>query len=69
MRCLLVGALAPAAHAMIHSNAAAAAVATNMGDPHCGNAATVTAYKTGIPFAVNTIASLAPHVSMCAGAP
>ena len=56
---------------MIHSTAAAAAleVATNMGDPHCGNAATVTAYKTGIPFAVNTIASLAPHVAMCAESP
>lgn len=39
-------------------------VATNMGDPHCGNTATVTAYKTGVPYAVNTIASLAPGVSM-----
>ena len=40
------------------------AVATNMGDPHCGNAATVTAYKTGVPFAVNTIALKAPSVTM-----
>jgi len=33
-------------------------LATNMGDPHCGNSATVTAYKTCIPYAVNAISSL-----------
>ena len=31
-------------------------LATNMGDAHCGNTATVTAYKTGIEYAVKTIA-------------
>jgi len=39
-------------------------LATNMGDPHCGNSATVAAYKTGIPYAINQISSLAPQVTM-----
>ena len=39
-------------------------LATNMGDNHCGNSATGAAYKTGIPFAINTIAAKAPSVSM-----
>jgi cellulose 1,4-beta-cellobiosidase len=32
-------------------------LATNQADPHCGNSATETAYKTGIPYAVNQIAT------------
>ncbi len=39
-------------------------LATNMGDPHCGNSATVEAYKTGIPYAVNAIATNCPGVSI-----
>jgi len=39
-------------------------LATNQGDPKCGNSATETAYKTGIQYAVNQIASLAPQVTM-----
>jgi len=35
-------------------------LATNMGDPHCGNSATVTAYKTGVPYAVNTLHAACP---------
>jgi cellulose 1,4-beta-cellobiosidase len=35
-------------------------LATNMGDPHCGNTATVTAYKTGVPYAVNTLSAACP---------
>jgi len=37
-------------------------LATNMADPHCGNSATVTAYKTGIAYAVNKFKGL--HVTM-----
>ncbi len=39
-------------------------LATNMGDPHCGNGATTSAYKTGVPYAINAIAAKAPSVSM-----
>jgi cellulose 1,4-beta-cellobiosidase len=35
-----------------------------MGDPHCGNSATVAAYKTGIPYAVSQLGTLAPGVTM-----
>jgi cellulose 1,4-beta-cellobiosidase len=34
-------------------------LATNMGDPHCGNSATVAAYKAGIPYAISQIAASA----------
>lgn len=33
-------------------------LATNQGDPHCGNSATVAAYTTGVPYAVNALSSL-----------
>jgi len=39
-------------------------LATNQADPHCGNSATNTAYKTGIPYAVNAIARAGSHVTM-----
>ena len=39
-------------------------LATNMADPHCGNAATVAAYKAGIPYAISQIAAKAPSVAM-----
>lgn len=39
-------------------------LATNMADPHCGNQATVTAYKEGIPYAVQTIAQASPNVTL-----
>jgi len=32
-------------------------LATNQADPHCGNSATTAAYRTGIPYAVNQIAT------------
>jgi len=32
-------------------------LATNQADPHCGNSATSTAYKVGIPYAINSIAT------------
>jgi cellulose 1,4-beta-cellobiosidase len=32
-------------------------LATNQADPHCGNSATQAAYKTGIPYAINQIAT------------
>jgi len=35
-------------------------LATNQGDPHCGNSATTKAYKTGIPYAVKTLANACP---------
>ena len=41
-------------------------LATNMGDPHCGNAATKAAYLQGIPYAIQTIAAASPNVTMCA---
>lgn len=39
-------------------------LATNLADPHCGNSATTNAYKTGITFAVTTIATVAPKVTI-----
>jgi len=39
-------------------------LATNQGDPHCGNSATTTAYKTGIPYAVNTLAAACPQCTI-----
>lgn len=39
-------------------------LSTNQGDPHCGNSATSAAYKAGIPYAINAIATKAPAVSM-----
>jgi len=32
-------------------------LATNQADPHCGNSATSTAYKAGIPYAINAIST------------
>ncbi len=39
-------------------------LATNMADPHCGNSDTATAYKTGIPYAINAISSKAGSTTM-----
>jgi len=39
-------------------------LATNMGDPHCGNSATETAYLTGVTYAVTQIAQNSPKVTM-----
>eukprot|EP01012_Entosiphon_sulcatum_P031952 TRINITY_DN40680_c0_g1_i1.p1 TRINITY_DN40680_c0_g1~~TRINITY_DN40680_c0_g1_i1.p1 ORF type:complete len:423 (+),score=79.55 TRINITY_DN40680_c0_g1_i1:35-1303(+) len=39
-------------------------LATNQADPHCGNSATSTAYKVGIPYAVNQISQKAPNVAI-----
>jgi cellulose 1,4-beta-cellobiosidase len=39
-------------------------LATNQGDPHCGNSATTAAYKTGIPYAVNTLAAACPNCTI-----
>jgi cellulose 1,4-beta-cellobiosidase len=39
-------------------------LATNQGDPHCGNSATTTAYQQGIPYAINTLASKCPKCTM-----
>lgn len=39
-------------------------LATNKGDPRCGSAATVNAYKSGIAYAVSKIAEEAPKVTM-----
>lgn len=39
-------------------------LATNMQDPHCGNSATVAAYTTGIPYAINQIAECCPEIAM-----
>jgi len=33
-------------------------LATNQADPHCGNSATSTAYKQGIPYAITALSSL-----------
>jgi cellulose 1,4-beta-cellobiosidase len=33
-------------------------LATNLGDPNCGNSATQTAYKTGIAYAINKFKNL-----------
>eukprot|EP00456_Euglypha_rotunda_P027988 TRINITY_DN2228_c0_g1_i14.p1 TRINITY_DN2228_c0_g1~~TRINITY_DN2228_c0_g1_i14.p1 ORF type:complete len:370 (+),score=29.01 TRINITY_DN2228_c0_g1_i14:99-1208(+) len=39
-------------------------LATNQGDPHCGNSATNAAYKTGVPYAVNTLAAACPRCTI-----
>jgi cellulose 1,4-beta-cellobiosidase len=39
-------------------------LATNMGDPHCGNSATQAAYNTGIPYAVSTLAAACPKCAI-----
>ena len=39
-------------------------LATNQGDPHCGNSATSAAYKAGIPYAIQQINAKAPAVAM-----
>jgi len=38
-------------------------LATNQADPNCGNSATSTAYRTGIPYAVNALAAL-PNIAI-----
>jgi len=38
-------------------------LATNRGDPHCGNSATVAAYTTGVPYAIERLSTL-PNVAM-----
>uniref|UniRef100_A0A6B2L654 Glucanase n=1 Tax=Arcella intermedia TaxID=1963864 RepID=A0A6B2L654_9EUKA len=38
-------------------------LATNQGDPHCGNSATVAAYKAGVPYAINKFSTLS-HVTL-----
>lgn len=35
-------------------------LATNTGNPHCGNSATTAAYKSGIKYAIETLAAQAP---------
>jgi len=39
-------------------------LATNLDDPRCSNPATMNAYRTGVTYAVNSIASKAPEVSI-----
>ena len=39
-------------------------LATNTGNPHCGNEATTTAYKTGIAYAIDTLKAQAPKVDL-----
>lgn len=39
-------------------------LATNQGDPHCGNSATTAAYTTGIAYAVNTLAAACPNATL-----
>jgi len=39
-------------------------LATNQGNPSCGNSATVAAYTKGISYAVTTIKAKAPHASV-----
>jgi len=39
-------------------------LATNQNDPHCGNSATMTAYTTGINYAVTQIGQNCPQVTM-----
>jgi len=38
-------------------------LATNQGDPHCGNSATTTAYLTCVPYAINQLSKL-PQVTL-----
>ena len=39
-------------------------LATNLADPHCGNSATQAAYKSGVVYAVNTIAAATTRTVM-----
>ena len=39
-------------------------LATNTGDPHCGNAATSAAYEVGIPFAINALSEACPDATI-----
>lgn len=39
-------------------------LATNMGDPHCGNSATVAAYSQGIPYAINAFHTKTPSIPL-----
>jgi len=39
-------------------------LATNTGNPHCGNSATTAAYKSGIKYAIETLAAQAPKVDL-----
>lgn len=39
-------------------------LATNQGDPHCGNTATTNAYKIGIPYAIKTLATACPSCTL-----
>jgi len=39
-------------------------LATNMGDNHCGNTATTTSYRQGIPYAIQKFHTAAPNVPM-----
>eukprot|EP00054_Salpingoeca_dolichothecata_P036528 m.7764 g.7764 ORF g.7764 m.7764 type:complete len:499 (-) comp6799_c0_seq1:77-1573(-) len=39
-------------------------LATNQGDPHCGNSATMAAYQQGIPYAIKTLAAACPSAIM-----
>lgn len=39
-------------------------LATNLGHPHCGNSATVASYKTGIPYAVDTLTAACPKCAL-----
>jgi len=36
-------------------------LATNQGDPHCGNSATKAAYEQGIPYAISTLRQSCPN--------
>jgi cellulose 1,4-beta-cellobiosidase len=45
-------------------------LATNMGDPHCGNSATHAAYTQGIPYAIkqlSTLSNVAIYLDACHG--
>ena len=39
-------------------------LATNLDEPRCGNPATRAAYSNGVAYAINTLASRAPHASL-----
>eukprot|EP01006_Ploeotia_vitrea_P012033 TRINITY_DN31983_c0_g1_i1.p1 TRINITY_DN31983_c0_g1~~TRINITY_DN31983_c0_g1_i1.p1 ORF type:complete len:458 (+),score=34.65 TRINITY_DN31983_c0_g1_i1:19-1392(+) len=39
-------------------------LATNEGNPHCGNSATKAAYTQGVPYAIKTLATAAPKATL-----
>eukprot|EP01064_Diplonema_japonicum_P039413 TRINITY_DN986_c0_g2_i1.p1 TRINITY_DN986_c0_g2~~TRINITY_DN986_c0_g2_i1.p1 ORF type:complete len:440 (+),score=115.79 TRINITY_DN986_c0_g2_i1:65-1321(+) len=39
-------------------------LATNQGDPHCGNSATKAAYEQGIPYAIETLSAACPQAAL-----